>query len=97
MNALANSVHHHVSVFSLSMGAPLCQEEGLAGLISLFPEPCAGGGAMQGCWESLILGPVHFYRTAGPHCAHPHPHHCLPRLASFQTHSLTLRDRDRMP
>lgn len=53
MNALANSVHNHVSVFSLSMGAPLCQEEGLVGLISLFPEPCAGGGAMQGCWKYL--------------------------------------------
>lgn len=73
MNALANSVHHHVSVFSLSMGAPLCQEEGLAGLISLFPEPCAGGGAMQGCWESLILGPVHFLQDCWPPLRPPPP------------------------
>lgn len=77
MNALANPVHHQVSVFSLSMGTPLCQEEGLVGLISLFPEPCAGGGAMQGCWEYLSDSGAGAF-PAGllvptAHPPHPHP------------------------
>lgn len=93
MNALANPIHHHVSVFSLSVGAPLCQEEGLAGLISLFPEPCAGGGAMQGCWEHL------FDSGAGafPAGLLPPPQMLLPTSGFIQAHSLSLRDRTVCP
>ena len=97
MNALANPIHHHMSVFSLSVGAPLCREEGLAGLISLFPEPCAGGGTMQGSWEHLSDSGAGVF-PAGLLAPSVSPPQLLSPTSGFiQTHSLTLRDRTVCP
>ena len=92
MNALANPIHHHVSVFSLSVGAPLCREEGLAGLISLFPEPCAGGWGHAGVLGASVCSGAGAF-PAGLLSPAPRSPMLSPTAGFIQAHSLTLRDR----